>query len=266
MAHDARRPVRTRMATALLLAVLMLGASGCASSAGNATADTASPSPEPSASVSVTAAAGEAVSGNGPTESFPGIAFPIPDDARSVVIDFECAGGGHFTVELGDSMMLGQAPLSGICDGPTRLAWPVTDRTGSTLGVGVAEGVDWVATPTFSSADFVYDPALTAECERFSQVYSALTNADAGLTHYQAFDEAEWTARVDQAAADLGTLATSAQSALGESFAQLQAIVSDSSRTVGFSLSADTQAPIATINAACNTNHTPVIVMAEFGG
>lgn len=217
--------------------------------------------PEPWAAASV----GDPVSGRGPTEPFPGVAFPIFEGSRSVVVELECVGGGPFSVELGDSMMLGQAPLSGMCDGTSRLAWPITERTGSTLYVRVGDGVDWTATPTFSAEEFVYDAAITVDCEGFSEVYSALWNADSGLA-LQAIDEAEWSERVDQATADLRALATSAQSELGAAFAELHVVVTDPGRTVGMILNDATVPSIDTITVACNANHTPVITTAEFGG
>lgn len=219
------------------------------------------PAPEPSA----TALTGEPVSGRGPTESFPGVPFPIPSGARSLVLDFECTGGDSFSVELGDSMMLGQAPLTGSCDGVQELAWPVPGGTGSTLYVTIPEQVDWVASPRFSTAEFAVDAALAGECEAFSEVYSAFVNADVGYTHYDAFDAAEWATRVDEASAELGTLAEGSQTTLGDAFAQLRLIVSDPGRTVGEALTG-TEDPIGRIHHSCATNHTPVITMAEFGG
>lgn len=205
------------------------------------------------------------VSGVGPT-GFPGVDFPIPADARSLVLTFECAGGGDFTVELGDSMMLGQSPLSGICVGETELAWPIGDKTAPTLGVTVAEGIEWMATPTFSSEEFSFDAALKAECEQFSDVYSALMNADTGYTQYGAFDAAEWTSRVDRASTQLGALATASSSPLGGAYAQLRAVVDDPERSVGAALTAEAQSPIGEISEACGANQTPLILKAEFGG
>jgi hypothetical protein len=42
------------------------------------------------------------VSGVG-SAGFPGVAFPIPGDAKSVVISFVCDGSDPFSVELGES-------------------------------------------------------------------------------------------------------------------------------------------------------------------
>jgi len=175
-------------------------------------------------------------------------------------------GGGNFSVEIGDSMMLGQAPLSGTCDGASELSWPISERTGPTLSVIVPEGIEWVATPTFSTEEFASDFDLKSDCGQFSDVYSALMNADTGYTHYNAFDAAEWTSRVDRAAAELDTLATAAQSPLGDALTQVYTVVSDPGRTVGSVLTADAQAPIGEISEACNANQTPLILKAEFGG
>lgn len=205
------------------------------------------------------------ISGTGPTV-FPGADFPLPGDARSVVIDFECVGGGPFSVELGDSMMLGQAPLSGTCDGATQLAWPVTERTGPTLHVVVNEGVDWVATARFSTEEFAFDAAITADCQGFSGVWSALQNADTGYNDYNAFDAAEWNSRVDEALDDLEMLVASSQSRLGDTFAQFRNIVTDPAPTVGAVMTAAAREPIVSISQACDANQTPLILQGEFGG
>jgi len=240
---------------------LALALTGCSAPAASEV-----PSPSPTTSqAEPTAIAAAPVSGTGPT-GFPGVDFPIPDDARSVTIDFECADG-VYTVELGDSMMLGQGPLFGTCDGVVPLSWPITERTGPTLSVGVADGVDWSATPRFSTDEFAYDSALTADCERFAGVYSALMNADSGYTHYSAFDETEWAARVDRATEELATLASTAKSDLAASFRMLESMVRDPDRAVGAAASTVAfQEATGGISQACNANHTPVILSAEFGG
>lgn len=273
--HGRRMPARTRAAhsRSRIVAATVAIASVAVIVAGVVSALTlqpgrdvvaASPStagPSPSSSP----VRAESASGTGPTV-FPGVDFPIPADARSVVVDFDCAGGGTFSLELGDSMMLGQAPLSGTCDGTTQLAWPVTERTGPTLYVVVSEGVDWVATPTFSSEEFAFDAAITADCEGFSNVWSALQNADTGYTDYNAFDAAEWTSRVDRALDDLESLAASSQSRLGDTFAQFQSVVTDPAPTVGSVMTAAARDTIGSITQACDANQTPLILKGEFGG
>ena len=73
---------------------------GCAGQALGAPTPTGSASPSPAG-----------VSGTGPT-GFPGVDFPLEAGARSVAVEFECSSG-PYTVELSDSMMLGQPPYSG---------------------------------------------------------------------------------------------------------------------------------------------------------
>ena len=162
--------------------------------------------------------------------------------------------------------MLGQALLHGMCEGSTELSWPITDQTDPSLSVTVPQEVDWTASPTFSTAPFVYDHALTADCGLFADAYSALMNADSGYTDYDAFDEAEWESRVDEAAADLGDLAASAQPSIIDAVERLQSIVSDPARTVGVGLTADAYAAIGEVSNACNANQTPLILTGEFGG
>lgn len=252
-----RRGVRPAAVLPGVLTIAM-AVSGCA------TGDVETAPAAGSATTPAAALDGESVSGTGPT-GFPGVDFEIPAGARSVVIAFDCEGGGAFSVELGDSMMLGQAPAGGTCDGTQQLSWPVTEQTGPTLSVTVGEGVTWTASPTFSDAEFARDDALAADCDRFSEIHSALINADTGYTHYGAFPASEWETRVDEATADLDALAAAAQSELGTAFAELKGIVDDPDRAVGAVLNG-TEEPVGVIILACNANQTPVITHAEFGG
>lgn len=207
----------------------------------------------------------EAVSSVGPTE-YPGIGFPIPEYARSLAIDFECAGGAPFSVELGDSMMLGQTPLDGTCDGTTALAWPVTDRTAPTLSVLIADGVEWSATFDFSENEFEADDALAAECEQFSMSLSALYNADNGLLIYKALDAAEWAERVALAGDELSGLVASSRTELGEALEALRALATDPNLAPGFLETAGAEAPRALASQLCGANQTPVFIVDEFGG
>ncbi|WP_396641334.1 hypothetical protein [Microbacterium sp.] len=249
-----------RSSVSLFVAAVALGLSGCATDDAGSGELSGLPEPEPSVAVD------DAISGVGPT-GFPGVDLPIPAEARSVAVTFECDGGEPFSLELGDSMMLGQAPLSGTCDGESELTWPITAKTGPTLGVFVADGVAWVATTEFSTDEFVVDAALTSDCTRFSDVYSALLNADTGYTQYNAFDETEWALRVDAASAELEDLANTAESSLREEFARMSRAVSDPTRAVGSAVTtAAAQELTGPIGEACAVNQTPVIIQSEFGG
>lgn len=257
-------PISRAWRTALSLGTLAVVLSGCASAAGTATPDPGPASPKPTAVAKETV--GKAISGHGPTPDFPkGASFPLPDGARSVVVDFECAGGGTFTVELGDSMMLGQAPLSGTCDGTQQLTWPVSERTDPTLHVMIDDDVDWRATPRFSTEQFASDPAITSDCEAFSEIHSALMNADVGYTQYDAVDEADWRTRVAAASTELKALAEASETALAAEFAELHATVSGADRSVGAVLEG-TEDAIGRVQRVCDTNQTPLVIMAEFGG
>lgn len=206
----------------------------------------------------------DAVTGSGSSD-FLGVDFPVPDGARSVSVLFECDGAGRFSVELGDSMMLGQSPLSGACGVPSELAWPITDDTRPKLTVFIADGAPWTATPTFSAEEFAYDDALTADCDAFAQVYSEFSNADSGVTFYNAIDDDEWTVRVEDATSEFGEAAGAARSSVAPLMTDAYAIVSDRSPAVGQSL-AGVELQIAEITNACNLNHTPLILRGEFGG
>ena len=230
---------------------------GCAGQAAGAPTPTISTSESPS-----TPPAG--LSGTGPT-GFPGVEFALEAGSRSVSVEFTC-GGGRYTAELSDSMMLGQAPLSGECaESPVTLTRPITDRTTETLSVIVDEGVDWTATPTFSDEQFGADTALAADCAQFSVIYSAFTNADYGYTFYGELDADQWAARIDEASAELEALAGSAQSELRENFEQLAPLVSARTDQVGEILAPEIQASISAISNACDANQTPLILRGEFG-
>lgn len=252
--------VRMKAMVCGAVAIMAFGLSGCATAAAEGPGST--PMPTPSASAPSLVA--EPVSGTGPT-GFPGVDFTIPAGAQSVVVDFECDGGGVFTVELGDSMMLGQAAPSGTCGVAAGLAWPITEQTGATLSVMVAEGVQWSATPAFSTEAFTFDDALTRECEEFASAYSALMNADVGYGMGEV-DAAEWTARVDEAAEQLEVLVDSAESELVTAFSQVHGIAVDPARTMGAVVMGGGASPFDEINTACNTNQTPLVLKGEFGG
>lgn len=259
-AADRSLPCSRLRHPVLVAATLAIVLNGCASSVSGAEPEPASSAAAPSA----TALPSEAISGLGPT-GFRGADFPIPPGARSVTVEFECTGGDPFSVELGDSMMLGQAALTGVCDGTIQLAWPVTIRTGWTLSVMIPDGVEWVASPRFSTEEWSFNANITGECEAFSEVYSGFVNADSGYTHHSAFDAAEWATRVDKASVELNALAEASQTELADSFTQMHTAVTDPQRAVGTVL-IGAEDPLGQIQQICNANHTPIYVLAEFGG
>ncbi|TQJ30284.1 hypothetical protein [Microbacterium sp. SLBN-146] len=244
-------------ATALILLL-----SACTSNGDAAPAASSTPTESPS---TVSFEKGETVSGVGPT-TYPGVDFALAEGARSIAIEFECSGGATFYVEVGDSMALGQAQVEGSCEGATTLAWPITDRTGHTLGVTLPDDVAWTATPTFSAEEFPYDAAIEADCEAFASVSSELSNADMGYTYYEAIDADEWAARIAGAEPRLRALVEDAESELREQFGALESVVSDPGRQVGHAITAAGYEIMAEISRTCNVNQTPLITMGEFGG
>lgn len=253
-------PARPALGAAAVFAALVLMLTGC-----TAAEPEADPTPTPTVETVVqVSTTGPAITGTGPTEPYPGVDFPLPEHARSVTIDFECGGGLNFHIEVGDAMAVGDAALRGTCDGITSLTWPVTEQTAPKLFVWTPDGVEWTATPHFSTAEFVRDEAITAECEAFSAVYSELSNADIGLTEHQAFDDAEWTRRVDAATVDLEMLAGASKTTMSDAFSALLAWLHGDGHTPGALLN-DTSL-IDPISDTCNTNHSPLILIGEFGG
>lgn len=254
------RHPRAAISLASASAVLVVMLTGCTVAEPQA-APTPTPTVETVVQVSTT---GPTITGTGPTDPYPGIDFALPDHARSVTIDFECEGGLNFHIEVGDPMATGEAALGGTCDGITSLTWPVTEQTAPKLFVWTPDDVEWTAIPHFSTAEFVRDEAITSECKAFSTVYSALSNADIGFTEYQAFDEAEWTRRVDAAAVELEALANASETTMSDAFGALLTWVRGDGHTPG-ALLHDTSL-IDPISGTCNTNHSPLILMGEFGG
>lgn len=247
--------------TIIGLAALTIALTGC-----TAVEPAGEPAPTPTGETTVELSMnGPAITGTGPTDPYPGVDFPLQEGMRSVTIDIECTGGGLFSAEVGDSMMLGQAPLRGTCDGITSLVWPITEKTGPTFHIWVPDGVEWTAKPHFSTAEFVRDEALTSECEAFGEVYSALWNADSGYLTYQAFDETEWKARVDAAAVGLESLVKTSDTVMADSFAEVLTALHGEKAAPGVWLS-DSSALLDPITDTCNTNHSQMILRAEFGG
>lgn len=249
-----------RRITALAAVAAGIALSGCSSAASPEVEPVAAEPAESTASTRTL----DPVSGEGPT-GFPGVAFPIPENARSVSIAFHCDGDGAFSVELGDSMMLGQSPLSGTCGEPHSLSWPIESRTAPTLVVQLDAGAIWTAKPTFSTAEFAVDEALVAECAAFSEVSSALMNADVGLTQYAAFDETAWRERVQGATVELGELAAASTTELSAALTQLHGELSATTPAPGTAYRA-LEPGFVVIGAACAENQSPIVLHGEFGG
>lgn len=251
------RPRRIAFVVALTGAALL--ASGCATAAGPSAAPTSSATEDhPSSDI-----AGETVTGKGPT-GWPGVQFPIPGEARSVSIELSCDGNGYYSVELGDSMATNLATISGMCGAEEPLSWPVSKETVPSIAVTVDEGVRWTATSRFSTAEFPRDAAVTADCAAFTDVYSALINADQGFNNYDAFDETAWLARVEDASSQLAELAAASTSTLAVPLAEMGATVASASEAGTALLGTDDA--LTQIGTACNANQTPYFVKAEFGG
>lgn len=261
MAASARPSHITIGAVALALAFAL---SGCSAPVEGAAATpepggTASPSSSPAPTVE-----GTPLSGVGSVPA-PGIAFPIPDGTRSVMIDVECAGGTDYALELGASPRLDNRPLRGVCEGARTLTWAVDDHNVETLTVMMVGGVAWTATPSFSTAAVKSDPRIEADCMAFGEVYSAVMNADLGFRSYQAFDETEWQARIDGAADVLEKISEDASPELSVPFAQLLPILRAADRVPGEMLDA-TRDPMDAVNQSCFINQSVPTINAEFGG
>lgn len=225
---------------------------------------TAAPSADPTPSPAATFPS-ESLSGRGTADGSAEVPVTIPEGARSVVVDFGCTGAENFfSIEFGDSMADGSAPLTGHCGGVQPLALAV-DADSGPLRVFVPDGVRWVARVTFSAEEFAGDPAVAAECAAYSPIFSLLSNADLGFSHYDDLDEAEWRARATEGSTRLVDLGASSETMLAELFTDFGANVGDPTREVGKALdgSHDISALIARI---CDANQSPIVIMADYGG
>lgn len=262
MSPAARLASRPALAVSAALLALTLGLSGCATTP-TATSD---PSPVPAPVAEPKLMPADPLSGTGPSGQFPGDEFPIPTDARSLVLEFACEGGSFFQVEIGDSMALGQDPLTGSCDGSTELAWPISSRTQPTIQVWTGDEVEWVATPTFSTAEFVTDEALAADCSGLVDVYSAITNAEEGFVTYKAFGREEWTTRMTDAIDALKALAAASTSNVSSDLATISQGLPVLDDVEPGQIRSDLYSQLDPIGRRCAMNHTPLVVNAEFGG
>lgn len=247
------------------LPLLALALAGCVAEA----------TPEPVVDAPPAATAGEETAqfsaeplvfdGSGPAFD-PSLVAPIPPASASMAVDFQCNGDAGFSIEFGDAMLLGQGIMRGACDGvASTFRWPVTEGSTGSLRVVTAEDAEWSLVATFSDDEFVADDAVGADCAAFVPVYSAFTNADSGLSFYEAFDEAEWALRVADAQAAVTALIGGAQSSLAEPLAEFATVVGRDGIVPGEALEG-TEASLEKLMTACDANHTPLYVTAEFGG
>lgn len=256
---DVRMSGITR--SAALAALVVVVVSGCSTPSGTATSPGPSETPMATSGLAVEVLSGLGAGFAEPTTH----PLTVPDEAQSVVVQFGCAGGHDFFVEVGDSMMLGQSPISGVCDGLSYLSLPIEGGSDTSVRVSIPEGVRWVAQTSYSREPFESDPTLAQECEAFAGSYSALFNADQGFSEYQEVTAEEWEVRVDAAAAELDATAENSSSILRELLIDLQSVVTREDKEVGSALNSADEAVTLAIKI-CGANQTPVVISAEFGG
>ena len=251
-----------RIGVGLVAAALVL--SGCSAAAPPAGTESPGPTPEVTAEVVITRDGPpiEGTSTGQPTTH----TLPVPEgEFRSLSLDVECTGGSSYMIELGSQAAPYRTSRRGTCEGTTTFllsfAWNSDDR----LDTVFLAGVPWKITPHFSTAAFVSDPQIEADCTAFGPIYSAVFNADSGYTQYDAIDEAEWNERIDTAADDLETLAGSAESSLAATFAELLPALRSPDRVVGDLLPMIRETTNA-ISDVCQANETPHGIDAESGG
>ena len=271
---DAAPRARRAGLSLVIAATAALLLTGCVSTAVEAggearpteKAAVTAPAPSPSMPPAPAVISTQLISGVGPRAE-DGVPLDVPPGTRSVLVHLSCDPAERFTAELGDSMMLGQAPLSGPCDDARTLAWPWEARSTGVLTLWMAPEAEWEASVTNSSEPFPQDPVLVSECETYSNVYSQVTNADAGFGFYAAFDADEWNRRVDAAASLVDTLASSSTSVLAPYFRSMHTVLAERSPIPGGMTEVQEFWQGANpISEICATNHSEVYVLAEFGG
>ena len=256
------RPVRS----AAVITGAMLVLCGCAATPPEDDA-TPTPTPTPTATtMAIVSIDGAPITGTGTSVGMQqGIPFPIPEgDFRSVVLVVDCDGDGTIQVGIDDPTDSGLSFQRGACSETTTLEWPLTANTEKSLTVAIAEGVAWSITPRFSTAEFLVDPAIAADCTAYSKAYSLIYNADVGYSRYDDVDEEEWNERIDTAAAALADLADSSSSRLAEPFGELVPILRNPQRVPGDIMSA-IGAQNSTISEACSANQSQVTFSADYG-
>ena len=80
-----------------------------------------------------------------------------------------------------------------------------------------------------------------------------------------AFDETEWRTRVDAATQELAALAAGSSSGIRVEWESMSTALAETGRVPGQSM-AGTEAALGRVTVACNANHTPLVLSAEFGG
>lgn len=189
----------------------------------------------------------------------------IPERAESLSVEFRYAGSDGFLVEYGDPMIDGLGSFSGECGVDTAFTWPIRTGIRPALFVLVGADAEWTITPTFSEAPFVSDPAVEADCAAYVEVISAFHNADSGYSFYEVLTVEEWAERIIAAEEALDTLIDDAQSALVDSFLGIQDGITGPGVETGRALSSAAD-DVRDVQRACDRNHTPIYIQAEFGG
>ncbi len=206
------------------------------------------------------------LSGVGSADGTVTVPLQVPKDAQSATVEFGCAGRGQFfSVELGDTMAHGGAPLVGLCDGVRRLTAAVDPAITPALRVLVPDGVRWVATVSFSTDTFQSNAAIAKDCADYSPLFSTLSNADVGFSHYDAIDEPTWRANVRGAADALIDIGARSETLLASLFTDFGAALNDPELVVGDSLE-NTNDISYLIARICDANQSPIVITGGYGG
>lgn len=260
---------RTRIIQGIALLVTALTATACAPGAASSAPTPSSPpvsAPSPTATPEPPAITidGDPLTGTGRTPT--PVPLPLPGDSlRSLTLEVECTGGSSFALELQGNNSDINSMLGGVCEGTTSLPWPLSATGDLALQLEIASETTWRIVPRFSTAEFVVDQAIADDCAAFGPVYSVVFNADIGYSEYDDIDEAEWSRRIDAAAADFDDLAEASKSSLKEAFAAIAVTLRSPDRVAGNAL--PPPSPVNTeISPACAANQTLPQLTGDYGG
>jgi len=239
------------------MALTLLAVSGC--SAADATpAATSSPTPTSSTDE------WESVTLSGTAHEW--VKLAVPDGAHSLAVDIACTSAGMFTISTGDEFL---SSRSGGCGGVSALVLPLPESGVVMLDVSVTDGGAFTLTGEFEEADNAVDASIVDQCAALSTSATFIHNAEDGFQRGE-IDAARWRALVAEASTAVDSVPTTGSALI---VAQLPALVAAYARTDlspgafwsypsvdGYGAAADLVAQ------ACDSNGSPITIMAQYGG
>lgn len=241
-------------------AALLAGCSGL--QPGDQPGDT--PSATPSATSWVSVSTGDQVSLSGAGHVAQKVR--VPDGAHSLIIDIECTAPGTYRVSTGDAF---EFSGSGDCGQVSSVVLPIPNYGTIVLDVLVADDGAFSLTGEFDEDDHAPDVAIAEQCAALSVSSTFIHNAEDGFKRGE-IDTAAWTALVAQAATALQSVPTAGSAAIAEQLPTLRDAYARTDLTPGVfwnSTYGDPYGQAADLVArACDSNGSPIVIQAAYGG